>query len=135
MSSEVNQQYTSEGFHFPAPVLRINIYNVSTGKDRFEEFLIDSGSDITLIKKDIFSGLELIKIDEIEFEVADTNENEDESKVRDLTELGINIPGVNLKGTMQVAVGKRGETNLLGRDFLNKFHVTLDRGQDFTIRR
>lgn len=135
MSSKFTWQYTLKGFHFPAPVLRVNISNVDTGEGNSEDFLIDSGSDISFIRNEVFSKLKLIIIDEVEFEVADSDDDEDKLKKRDLTELEIEIPEIKFKGTIEVAIGKKGETNLLGRDFINSFQLLLDKGQDFTIQR
>lgn len=135
MNYQHNWQYTSQGFFSPAPVIQINVYNIKSGKDDTIDFLIDSGADISLIKKDIFTNLGLIKIDEVEFEVADSDEEENEPKKRDVTELGFKSPELNLTGKLEIAVGKGGETNLLGRDFLNSFHIILNRGKDFTIQR
>ena len=136
MSNEYTWQYTTVGFHLPAPVLRINISNIADQNlNSSEDFLIDSGSDISFIRKELFSTLRLGIVDDVEFEVADTEPGENKIKKRDVTEVKIGIPEINVDGTIQLAIGERGETNLLGRDFLDSFEVLLNRGQDFTIRR
>lgn len=112
------------------PFIHVNICNPDDRDlNSSATFLLDSGADITYIKKEIFDILELIIEGDVEVEGID------ESIECQTCYLTIEVSQLNISERLEVAIDVTDQNNLLGRDFLNKFGIYLDGpALEYTIR-
>jgi len=103
----------------PAPMLNLAISNPITQSITIEAFLVDSGADITCLKEELFEKLSLEYCAYL--------------KVRGATgEQILRIAAVILQNPfgndelIDVIISPALRINLLGRDLINKWKVTLD---------
>jgi hypothetical protein len=114
--------YSEEEFAIPGPIIQLDILNSDNkGQKSSADFILDSGSDITWIKKEIFDILELI------IDGEDTLLLPGGKKVTcPKCSITLEIPELNISEDLSVVIDEENADNLLGRDFLNKFGIYLD---------
>jgi len=104
----------------PLPIIELVIANPSNQSVTTEVFIVDSGSDMTCIKDDIIG---LLKLEFFGYATVagDTGEEDDYQTaiVRIETPFGVHE-------LTEVVIDSNTNENLLGRDVLNRWKVTLD---------
>ncbi len=114
--------YSSNDCIIPCPIIQVDILNPDDEDLKSSAtFLLDSGADITWIKKEIFDILELIIDDEERLLLVGGKEVQCPK-----CSLIIEIPELNIREELSVVIDEENADNLLGRDFLNKFGVYLN---------
>lgn len=104
----------------PVPVIKLKVSNPGTHSIAEDTFLVDSGADMSSIKKEIFDILDLQYSSSTK--VSGPTGREDKrftAVVRLGSSLGINE-------LIEVIIEPNTDENLLGRDLINKWKVLLD---------
>jgi len=109
----------SPGRNPPAPMINIGITNPETRSTATEVFLLDSGADITCLKEELLEKLSLEYCGYVKVRSATGEQILRTAAVLLQTPVGdYELIDVTIASTVKI--------NLLGRDLLNKWKVTLD---------
>lgn len=124
------KKYSSENCFNPVPQLELLIANsYDSNLITKDTFIVDTGADITLIKKQIFEMLELKIKGDIPIEYADGRVS-----YNPWSYVYIELSPLNIKERLKAIIQDTDSDNLLGRNFLNKYRVLLDGpNHEFTI--
>ncbi|MCH7723262.1 MAG: retroviral-like aspartic protease family protein [Bacteroidetes bacterium] len=113
-------------------IIELNAINISNKElSRRLSFLVDTGSDMTVINNQIFNILKLVFIEDVDVTLG--GNVKDKWKV---SYLAIEIPGMSIREELEVLVcpDNQGD-NLLGRDFLIKYVACFDGvNKQFTLQ-
>lgn len=113
-------------------IIELNAINISNKElSRRLSFLVDTGSDMTVINNQIFNILKLVFIEDVYVTLG--GNVKDKWKV---SYLAIEIPGMSIREELEVLVcpDNQGD-NLLGRDFLIKYVACFDGvNKQFTLQ-
>jgi predicted aspartyl protease len=112
-------EYLSE-YDPPAPVIKLGIASPISPSFLTEAFLVDSGADMTSIKREIFDILKLeyagyVKVGGVV----------GKPEIRQTAVVRIETP-LRTVELAEVIVDPNAQENLLGRDIINKWKVLLD---------
>lgn len=104
------------------PLIEITIKNAADKMfNQTAIFLIDSGADFIMIKKDLYDSLNLRRVSDQTMEVADGQRSTNEWSY-----VNIEIPRLNIEKELLQAIKTNASFNLLGRNFLNNFCIVLN---------
>jgi hypothetical protein len=107
----------------PAALIELKISNVDKDLSTIDIFMIDSGADITCIRKQIFDILELEIISE---EPIQGFGDGDDVTLFPSSYVCLEIPQLKIKKFFPVIIDYRDQDNILGRDFLKFLKTILD---------
>jgi hypothetical protein len=130
-----NENYSTDDniTSIPGPLIEVTIANFfNESLITKDVFLIDSGADKTLIRKQIFEVLDLEIYGEVMLRCP--TDKETDENLRQTCLIFLEIPQIKMKERFEVVINTDNEENLLGRDFLNYIKLLLDGpNQQFTI--
>jgi len=109
----------------PGPILELTVTNFTDANlTTSDYFLIDTGADITLIREQIFTALEL----EISGEVFISGVSDKQGGKNEAVTCYIllEIPDIEFKKRIEVVINEQNEDNILGRDILKYLELCLD---------
>jgi len=114
----------SSAYDPPAPIIKLKVANPNTEATTDDDFLVDSGADITLLKKEIFEILDLHYSGSMHISgVLGVPEELPVSWIQVATPLGTNE-------FIKVAITPVNDENILGRDVINRWRLLLDGPQE-----
>lgn len=117
------------------PIIKVGINNCYR-EDYYTEdyFIVDTASDLTIIKKQMFIDLELImaaEYNDVRIEGVGSKPD-DKPLILKVTFLDIEIPRFDISERIKAGIDMSNTLNLLGRDFLNSICMHLN-GPDLEI--